>query len=148
MRLLNARTGEAVAGGVELALTRTARRRGLLGRDRLDPSTALLLLPCWAVHTAFMRFAIDVIFVDKDGRTVRVVRGLPPWRVAVAPGATAAIELAAGSLRPMDVMVGDRLYLEGTTQTSTLKSQVSRLKAERDRGSSRRHEDFEEHEAS
>src|SRR4029453_11402853 len=52
--LINARSGEALATDIELALTRTARRRGLLHRDGLDPTAALILAPCLAVHTAFM----------------------------------------------------------------------------------------------
>ena len=65
------------------------------------------------IHTAFMRFAIDVIFVDRTGRVVRVVRDLGPWRIAASLRAYATIELASGALESRDVAVGDRLYLEG-----------------------------------
>ena len=111
MLLVNARSEQTIASDVELALTRTERREGLLGQDSLDVSAALVISPCWAIHTAFMRFAIDVIFVDREGRAVRIAHELPPWRVAVAPRAHAAIELAAGSLRVRDVRIGDKLYL-------------------------------------
>jgi len=110
--LINQRTGEIVARQVEIAQTRSARRRGLLGRDCLEASSALLLSPCNAVHTAFMRFAIDVVFVDRDGCVVRIVRNLTPWRIAGAWRARRVIELAAGELATRDVRVGDRLYLE------------------------------------
>ena len=109
MMLVDERTHEVVASRVELAVTRRARRVGLLGRDRFDADAALVLAPCLAIHTAFMRFPIDVIFVDRRGRAVRVVQDLRPWRVAVAPRAHAAIELAAGTLRRHEVRVGDRL---------------------------------------
>jgi uncharacterized membrane protein (UPF0127 family) len=111
MMLLNRRTGATIASAVELAATRNARRRGLLGRDRLDPSAALILTPCFSIHTAFMRFAIDVAFVDRDGGVLRVVHELPPWRLAWSPGAHAAVELAAGSLRSSDLLIGDALDL-------------------------------------
>ena len=110
-RLINARSGEAIATDIDLALTRSARRRGLLERDRLDPAAALVLSPCLAVHTAFMRFAIDVIFVDKAGHVTRIVRRLVPWRAAASFRAYATIELPAGALDRTDVNVGDRLYL-------------------------------------
>jgi hypothetical protein len=110
--LINQRTGEIVAQHVEIADTRATRRRGLLGRDSLGASSALMLSPCFAVHTAFMRFPIDVVFVDGEGRTVRIVRDLTPWRIAGAWGAQRVIELAGGELRTRDVRVGDRLYLE------------------------------------
>ena len=109
--LVNGRTGLAVADAVELALTRRSRRRGLLGRDVLEPAAALILSPCVAVHTAFMRFAIDIVFVDRDGCALKIVSELAPWRVALSPLAYAAIELAGGRVRSCDVSVGDRFYL-------------------------------------
>lgn len=108
MRLVNARTGGVVAADVEIAATRSTRRRGLLGRSGLDPQAALVLSPCVSVHTAFMKFPIDAVFVDRDGVVRRVVT-MPAWRAAVDVGARAVIELAAGGAR--DVRVGDRLYL-------------------------------------
>src|SRR5262245_9000191 len=109
--LMNARTGEVVATAVELADTRETRRKGLLGRDSLDVSTAMILLPCFSVHTAFMRFPIDVIFIDREGIVVRVVRNLEPWRAVGAWRAHAVIEMAGGCLKSRDVRSGDRLYL-------------------------------------
>lgn len=111
MMLVDERTHEVVATYVELATTRHARRVGLLGRDRFDADAALVLVPCLAVHTAFMRFPIDVAFVGRHGRAVRLVHDLAPWRMAVAPRAYAAIELAAGALRRHEVDVGDRLEI-------------------------------------
>jgi uncharacterized membrane protein (UPF0127 family) len=111
IELLNRTTNDRVAMHVELAVTRRQRRRGLLGRDRLHNGSALVLLPCVAVHTAFMRFAIDVVFVNRLGSVVHVVERLQPWRVALAPGAYGVIELAAGSLARQDLRVGDRLCL-------------------------------------
>ena len=111
LALMNARTGSVVADDVELAVTRNARRRGLLGRSGLAPFYALVLAPCAAVHTMFMRFAIDVIFVDREGRAVRIVPGLGPWRAAMTVFAHAVIELPAGTLANREVAVGDPLYL-------------------------------------
>ena len=111
MRLINERTNGTVASIVELAVTRADRKRGLLGRDGLDASAALMLAPCPAVHTAFMRFTIDVVFVDRDGRVRKIVRGLAPWRMSASLGAYAAIEFTAGGER--DLVPGDRLYLSG-----------------------------------
>src|SRR5712672_574776 len=107
MRLINARTGVTVASVVELAVTRADRRRGLLGRDALDLSAALILAPCAAVHTVFMRFPIDVVFVDQDGEVRSIVRNLQPWRIAASPRAYAAVEMAGGVER--DLIPGDRL---------------------------------------
>jgi uncharacterized membrane protein (UPF0127 family) len=116
--LMNERTQTPVATQVEIAATRTTRRRGLLGRDHLDQASAMLLAPCGAVHTAGMRFAIDVVFVDRQGYAVKVVRNLRPWRIALAAGGRAVIEMAAGSLQWGQVLLGDRLYLAPLTKES------------------------------
>jgi len=108
---MNDRTRSAVALEVDMAVTRAARRRGLLGRDSLGPAEGLLLSPCKAVHTVGMRFPIDVVFIDGDGRTVRVVPALAPWRIAMSARAKAVIELAAGTAKASDIQVGDLLYL-------------------------------------
>ena len=109
--LMNERTQAPVATTLEVAVTRRARRRGLLGRDGLDASAALILAPCTAVHTAFMRFAIDVLFLDRDGRAVKIVPDVAPWRIALAAHSYAAVEMAAGSIRRQGVQLGDRLYV-------------------------------------
>jgi uncharacterized membrane protein (UPF0127 family) len=117
LRLINRRTQSTVASIVELAVSREDRRRGLLGRNGLDASAAMMIAPCAAVHTAFMRFALDVVFVDREGRVRKIVRGLGPWRMSGALGAWAAIELAAGG--PRDLVPGDRLYLSGEDADET-----------------------------
>jgi uncharacterized membrane protein (UPF0127 family) len=109
--LINERTNQVVASRVQLALSRRERRKGLLGRDRLDADEALLLSPCFSVHTVSMRFPIDVAFVDRAGRVVRLVHRLQPWRVAASVRAHRVIELPAGRLQACGVALGDRLYL-------------------------------------
>ena len=115
LALVNQRTDEALAQHVEVAVTRRARRKGLLGRDGLGASCALILAPCAAIHTMFMRFDIDAVFVDDDGRAVKVVRSMAPWRIAADVSAHAVVELAAGSLSEGDITIGDRLYLLAPT---------------------------------
>jgi len=117
LSLVNQRTDEALAERVEVAVTRGDRRKGLLGRSEFESSSALILAPCAAIHTMFMRFDIDAVFVDDDGRAVKVVQGLTPWRIAVQPFAHAVVELPAGSLRERSVDVGDRLYLVDASGT-------------------------------
>ena len=111
LRLVNQRTDDVLAERVEVAVTRRDRRKGLLGRSGLDPASAIIIAPCFSIHTLFMRFDIDVIFVDEDGRVLKVVRDMTPWRIAGYPTAHAVVELAAGGLRDRQINVGDRLYL-------------------------------------
>ncbi|QEK93972.1 DUF192 domain-containing protein [Achromobacter insolitus] len=72
------------------------RARGLLGRRPPGPRTGILLMPCAAVHTFGMRYAIDVAFVSRQGRVVGVRRALAPCRIALCLGAVAAVEMRAG----------------------------------------------------
>lgn len=110
--LVHGRTRAIVAREVELADTRAARTRGLLGRHRLDPESAIFLTPCLAIHTAFMRFPIDVVFIDGDGRAVHLAHELRPWRVAASPRARSVIEMAAGRVEACGIEIGDLLHLE------------------------------------
>lgn len=109
--LVNGRTQGTLAGTVEIARTSETRRRGLLGRDSLAPSSALVIAPCSAVHTFFMRFAIDVLFIDRRGRVLKIVRNLKPWRIAGALRAYGVIEMAAGSVPGDALAPGDDLLL-------------------------------------
>src|SRR6185369_11773059 len=81
--LRNERTGLSVATILEPAFDSESRRRGLLGRPGLDPDVAVILAPCCGIHTLFMRFPIDVMFVRKDGVVAKVCRNVKPWRAVV-----------------------------------------------------------------
>ena len=109
-RLEKADSGAVLAEPVEGAFDSETRRRGLLGREGLDEA-ALVIAPCNLVHTFFMRFAIDTVFVDREGLVVGVRHDLRPNRLSGAWGAFATIELAAGQARRADVRPGDRLVL-------------------------------------
>lgn len=113
---MNERTRKPVADVVELADTGKTRRRGLLGRERLEDNAALMIVPCAAVHTAFMRFPIDLVFIDGDGCAVRTASRVQPWRISLALRARAVIELPAGRLDACKVEIGDRLYLAPATR--------------------------------
>jgi uncharacterized protein len=88
-----------------------ARMKGLLGRRELPAGEGLLLLPAPSVHTWFMRFPIDVVFLDWDLTVTDVVEGLKPWRAAGSRRARAILELAEGEAQRRNVRRGDRLKL-------------------------------------
>jgi uncharacterized membrane protein (UPF0127 family) len=109
--LQNVRSGRVVANRIELALDSRSRRRGLLGRDTLDKGAALIIAPCNSIHTFFMRFAIDVVFVARDGRVLKTCAGLVQWRIAFSIGAFAVIELPVGAISLSESKPGDILQL-------------------------------------
>jgi uncharacterized membrane protein (UPF0127 family) len=83
--------------------------RGLLGRKSLRSGEGLLLRPAPSVHTFFMRFPIDAVFLDRAGTVLKVRAELRPWRVAACRGAHATLELPAGEASRRSIRLGDRL---------------------------------------
>lgn len=110
MRLLH--NGTVLIKEVEVANSFAERSRGLLGRASLPENQGLWIKRCNSIHTWFMRFAIDAVFVDSSLRVVHIYRNLPPWRVTLPRlKATSVIEVAAGTVPP-DLNPGDQLYVE------------------------------------
>jgi uncharacterized protein len=88
--------GNVVCEHCFLAETALPRLRGLLGRSGLPSGEGMLLRPASSIHTAFMRFAIDAVFLDRGDRVLKVAAELAPWRMAACRGARAVLELPAG----------------------------------------------------
>ena len=94
---------------VELADNFLKRLRGLMFRERLEPGRGLLLAPCTGVHMLFMRFAIDVIYLDEHFCIKKIVRDLTPWLgMSVCFGAWGALELASGEAERLKLSVGQK----------------------------------------
>jgi uncharacterized membrane protein (UPF0127 family) len=98
--------GTVVCERCLLAETPLARLRGLLGRDELPAGEGLLLRPAGSIHTAFMRFPIDAVFLDRDDRVLKVAADLVPWRTAACRGARAVLELPGGEAARRGLRVG------------------------------------------
>jgi uncharacterized protein len=101
--------GRVVCEGLTLADGPLTRMKGLLGKKSLGPGEGLLLRPAGSVHTWFMRFPIDAVFLDGEGRVLKVAEDLRPWRAAGCRGARAVLELSAGESERRGVRPGDRL---------------------------------------
>jgi uncharacterized membrane protein (UPF0127 family) len=86
-----------------------ARLRGLLGRRALPTGEGMLIRRESSVHTFFMRFAIDAVFLDADERVLRIDANVGPWRLKACRGARSVLELAAGASAVLSV--GDRIEL-------------------------------------
>jgi uncharacterized membrane protein (UPF0127 family) len=88
------------------------RLLGLMGRRPLPPGAAVHLAPCAGIHTWFKRFPLDLVFLDRNRRVVRIRRGVRPWRlVAGGRGAASVLELTAGWLPPAALREGDGVEL-------------------------------------
>jgi uncharacterized protein len=109
---LSTAAGKTVARDVAMADTPWQRFMGLMGKRELADGAGLCLRPCSSIHMFFMRFPVDVAFIDADGHVVRMYHGLRPWRMSrVVRRAKAAIELPSGALARAGVGVGDLLTM-------------------------------------
>ena len=91
---------------LELASGFWDRLVGLLSRSSLQHNTGLLIVPCSNVHTAFMRFTIDAVFVNDQGVVLKIAKNLKPFRVAICPSARACLELASGGADLFKLQLG------------------------------------------
>jgi len=105
--------GTVVCSRCIVAESPLARMRGLLGRRNLPSGEGLLLRPAGSIHTGFMLFSIDAVFLDRDDVVVKIATDLAPWRAAGARHARAVLELPAGECERRGLRVGDRLVLAG-----------------------------------
>jgi uncharacterized membrane protein (UPF0127 family) len=113
-RLVNrTRGGRVLASDVYGVAGFGGRLLGLMGHPGLQPGQALVLDGDNSIHTLFMRFPIDVLFLDKAGRVRHLYHAMPPWRVSrVVFGSTRIVELPPGVLDATETEVGDELVFE------------------------------------
>ena len=115
MKILGAPEG---APFLEILIADTffTRFAGLMFRNKLPAATGLFLAPCNSVHMCFMRFAIDVIYLDKDFKIIKVVQNLKPWiSVSMCRKAWAVVEMTAGEAVRCGCEVGKKLVTEDGT---------------------------------
>lgn len=111
--LRNETTGQVIAANVCYAETWWQRFAGFIPKRVIDPDEGLWFRDCWAIHTLGMRARVDVIFLDRHMRVVKMKRAVPLHRPLISClGARNVVELGAGALDGRDVLAGDRLILE------------------------------------
>ena len=101
---------------VEIAGSGSKRTKGLLGRKGLGPGEGLWIVPCEAVHTFFMQFAIDLVYIDRKNCVKKVKSSVAPWRLSACLSAHSVIELPSGTIRTSQTQPGDQLEFVPTSQ--------------------------------
>ncbi len=104
---MNVTRGTVLATKLELAASGASRRKGLLGRDGLLAGEGLWIAPCESVHTFFMRFAIDLIYLDRKHKVRKLRSAVGPWRVSACLLAHSVLELPAGTIEMSRTECGD-----------------------------------------
>jgi uncharacterized protein len=100
-----------LADSAEVADTSEKRRTGLLKHDRLDPGQGLWIVPCESVHSFFMKFAIDLVYLDRSKKVKKVRHNMVPWRMSACLTAHSILELPAGVLKSTGTKAGDQLEI-------------------------------------
>jgi hypothetical protein len=94
---------------MEVADSAAKRNKGLLGRQGLAPGEGLWIIPCESVHTFWMKFPIDLIYLDRKNRIKKLRDSVPPWRLSACLSAHSVLELPAGTIRNTQTEPGDTL---------------------------------------
>lgn len=111
-RVTDRTTGTIVAERTQVASDPWSRFWGLMGRRELPEGSGMLITPCSSIHMFFMRFPIDVVFLDRDNVVVKVVHGIRPWTMAMGGGGKKALELPAGAAAALHISEGHQLDLQ------------------------------------
>ena len=109
--VLNLTRQAEIANRVRLAGNGRNRRKGLLGCNALGAGEGLWIVPCEAVHTFWMRFPIDLVYLDRKHRVVKIRTNVRPWRLSACLRAHSVIEFAAGTVSRTQTLCGDSLSL-------------------------------------
>lgn len=100
-----------LASKVEIAGSGASRSKGLLGRKSMPVGEALWIVPCEAVHTFWMQFALDLVFLDREFKVRKIRKNVPPWRMSACLTAHSVLEFSAGSLFDNLAQPGDQIEL-------------------------------------
>ncbi|OIO36833.1 MAG: hypothetical protein AUJ74_00975 [Candidatus Omnitrophica bacterium CG1_02_44_16] len=107
-KAINVTTGEIIADNVRIAQDFMSRSIGLLNRQNLNENEALLIKPCPSIHTFFMKFPIDVLFLSKEGNIVKIAHSLKPWRLSgCLLGCFMVLELPPGKVLKTTIKLGN-----------------------------------------
>jgi uncharacterized protein len=112
LRVHNQTRNTVLADRALIADTSKARKTGLLKHDRLESGEGLWITPCEGVHTVGMKFSIDVLFLNKKRKVVKIRAAMPRWRLAACLRAHSVLELPSGTAAATKTTPGDQLELE------------------------------------
>lgn len=112
MKIYNSKQNSLVADDVKVAQTFCSRSVGLLSRKSLGDDEALIIKPCCSIHTFFMKFEIDALFINKKNEIIALYQNVKPWRVLpLHLNSTFVIELPSGKISSQNLQKGDIIQI-------------------------------------
>jgi uncharacterized membrane protein (UPF0127 family) len=115
LTVTNLTRGTVLATCLEVADSGPKRGKGLLGRKALAAGEGLWIIPCESVHTFFMQFSIDLVYLDRRNKIRKVRESVPPWRLSACLSAHSILELPSGTIRATQTQRGDALEFAPAT---------------------------------
>ncbi len=112
IKVRNVTRQTVLAQAADVADTSAKRRTGLLKHERLEPGDGLWIVPCESVHTFFMKFPIDLVYLDKGKKVKKVRHAVPAWRMSACLTAHSILELPAGIAAETGTVAGDELAFD------------------------------------
>lgn len=113
MNLINKKNGKILASNLEIADNPFKRLTGLLGRKGLNKGEGLHIIPCGSIHSFFMKFRFDAVFINKKNEVVYLIEDMPAWRVSkICFSGYSVIELPSGTINETETNIGDVLEFE------------------------------------
>ena len=116
-RARNLTRNTVLGDAIDIADTSEKRTTGLLKHTELRPGEGLWIVPCEGVHTFFMRFPLDLVFIDRKHVVRKTVGNVPPWRISLCLPAHSILELPVGTIQSAGTQKGDQLAFESASQT-------------------------------
>ena len=107
--ITSSQKGTMISSKAKIATSFGLRLKGLMFDRSLDESQALIFYNAPAIHTCFMRFAIDIVFLDKENRVIRICEAIKPWKMVFCPSSKLVIELPANRASRRSLKIGDKL---------------------------------------
>lgn len=112
-KVLNITRNTTVATDVRVADNYFKRLQGLMGKARMQPDSGLWIVPCNDIHSFFMRFEFDAIFLNRENTVLYLLERMKPWRISrFVKGGRAVLELPAGTIKASATEIGDQLSLQ------------------------------------
>jgi uncharacterized membrane protein (UPF0127 family) len=115
LTVTNLTRGTVLATCLEMADSGPKRNKGLLGRKALAVGEGLWIIPCESVHTFFMQFSIDLVYLDRKNAVRKIRHSVPPWRLSACLSAHSILELPAGTIGATQTQPGDTLEFASAT---------------------------------